>query len=277
MDGIRFDALARSLAASGSRRRVVGGFMAAALGLVGLRRAEARACAEVGRVCREHANCCGGLCGPQGTDGRRRCRCRSAEDCPAPVNRCLVATCEADGVCGTRTVICTASDQCHVAGTCDPRTGVCSDPAQPDGTACDDGNACTSGETCQAGACTGGDAVACPPGDTTCDPQTGACTCEAGGRAACGADSSCCNCVSTTGGTLACVAYQIACTSGLCNDFVYCPIGNECPPNHACLVESCSSGPIRMCFPLCGTPFQGTGASVQSLGADADLRVGGAP
>src|SRR5216684_665797 len=41
-------------------------------------------------------------------------------------------------------VTCTASDQCHVAGTCDPATGMCSNPPKANGTACNDGNACTT-------------------------------------------------------------------------------------------------------------------------------------
>src|SRR5207249_4992487 len=53
-------------------------------------------------------------------------------------------------------VVCTASDQCHLAGTCDPATGRCSNPNAPDGTACKDGNACTTSETCRGGVCVGG-------------------------------------------------------------------------------------------------------------------------
>ena len=44
---------------------------------------------------------------------------------------------------GANPVTCTASDQCHVAGTCNPATGACSNPPAPNGTACNDGNACT--------------------------------------------------------------------------------------------------------------------------------------
>src|SRR5438093_6357020 len=53
-------------------------------------------------------------------------------------------TCQ-NGACGspTSTVTCTALDQCHVAGTCDPMSGVCSNPNKANGTACDDNNACT--------------------------------------------------------------------------------------------------------------------------------------
>lgn len=64
-------------------------------------------------------------------------------------------TCQAGTCSGTDLVQCTASDPCHVAGTCDGGTGACSNPTAPDGTACDDGNACTATDACQAGACTG--------------------------------------------------------------------------------------------------------------------------
>jgi hypothetical protein len=52
-------------------------------------------------------------------------------------------------------VVCTASDQCHVAGTCDSGSGLCSDPAAPNGTTCDDGNAATDGDVCTGGTCAG--------------------------------------------------------------------------------------------------------------------------
>src|SRR5947208_6129167 len=44
-------------------------------------------------------------------------------------------TCQ-NGACGspTSTVTCTALDQCHVAGTCDPMSGVCSNPNKANGT-----------------------------------------------------------------------------------------------------------------------------------------------
>jgi len=49
-------------------------------------------------------------------------------------------------------VACTALDACHLAGACDPGTGLCSSPLAPDGSACR--SACAAGETCQAGVCT---------------------------------------------------------------------------------------------------------------------------
>ena len=47
---------------------------------------------------------------------------------------------------GSASVTCTALDACHAAGTCDPSTGACSNPALPDGSPC-------PGGTCQVGAC----------------------------------------------------------------------------------------------------------------------------
>ena len=48
-------------------------------------------------------------------------------------------------------LVCTASDQCHVAGMCDPATGMCSNPNAANGTACNDANACTTRTPAKAG------------------------------------------------------------------------------------------------------------------------------
>ncbi|MFT3772446.1 MAG: MopE-related protein [Minicystis sp.] len=90
-------------------------------------------------------------------------------------------TCQ-NGLCvGTNPIVCSASDQCHAAGTCNPTTGACSNPAKVNGTTCDDGNLCTQTDTCQNGACTGSNPVACAALDQchsagTCNPTTGTCT-----------------------------------------------------------------------------------------------------
>ncbi len=52
-------------------------------------------------------------------------------------------------------VVCSPLDECHVAGVCDPATGLCSNPTAPDGTVCDDGSECTNPDQCQAGVCSG--------------------------------------------------------------------------------------------------------------------------
>lgn len=90
-------------------------------------------------------------------------------------------TCQA-GVCtGANPISCTASDQCHTAGTCVAATGKCSNPAKKDGTACVDSSLCTQTDTCQAGSCTGSNPVVCPASDQchdagTCDATTGTCS-----------------------------------------------------------------------------------------------------
>ena len=58
--------------------------------------------------------------------------------------------------------VCAAKDQCHIAGTCDPTTGTCSNPMAKNGTPCDGGNACTVFDTCESGECTTGKPVTCP-------------------------------------------------------------------------------------------------------------------
>ena len=97
-------------------------------------------------------------------------------------NACTQAdTCQAGTCSGASPVTCTAQDQCHSAGTCNPATGACSNPNRADGSACNDGNACTQADTCQAGACSGANPVACAAQDQchaagTCNPATGACS-----------------------------------------------------------------------------------------------------
>ena len=147
-------------------------------------------------ACTTADTCSGGHCGggpaPNCDDGNA-CTddvCNAATGCVnSPYaarcddgNACTrTDTCQAGTCTGTNPVTCPAQDQCHDAGTCDPTTGTCSNPAKPNGTACDDGSACTRSDTCQAGACTGANPVTCPAPDQchdagTCDPATGTCS-----------------------------------------------------------------------------------------------------
>jgi hypothetical protein len=78
-------------------------------------------------------------------------------------------------------VVCTASDACHVAGTCNPMTGACSNPAASDGTSCVGTDLCFQTSTCQGGVCTGSNPVVCTASDQchaagTCDAMTGTCS-----------------------------------------------------------------------------------------------------
>ena len=97
-------------------------------------------------------------------------------------NACTVGdTCQS-GACSPGTAkTCTASDQCHDAGTCDTSTGACSNPAKGDGTTCDDSNACTVGEACSGGSCSGGSAVSF---GTACGTAGAGTVCDGAGACA---------------------------------------------------------------------------------------------
>jgi uncharacterized membrane protein YgcG len=133
------------------------------------------------------------------------------------------------GVCvGADPVVCTALDQCHAAGICDPTTGACSNPAQPDGTGCDDGSACTQADACQSGVCVGANPVVCAVLDQchvagSCDPSTGACSNPAK------ADGSPCNDAN------ACTQVD-ACLTGVCvgSNPVQCKALDVCHQAGAC-------------------------------------------
>lgn len=95
---------------------------------------------------------------------------------------CTSGVCAGVDLCAN--VTCTASDQCHVAGTCDHSTGRCSNSTAPDGITCNDGNANTVSDHCTGGVCAGVDLcanVTCTALDQchvagTCDHSTGTCS-----------------------------------------------------------------------------------------------------
>lgn len=97
-------------------------------------------------------------------------------------DRCTQSdTCQAGACTGADPVECTAASQCHLAGTCDPATGLCSQPLQEDGTVCDDANLCTQSDTCRTGTCVGAEPVECVAANQchlagVCDPFTGQCS-----------------------------------------------------------------------------------------------------
>ena len=168
-------------------------------------------------------------------------------------------------------VTCTASDACHVAGTCNPSTGLCSNPVAANGTSCSDGNACTLGDTCQAGTCTAGSAVTCTASDAchtagTCSPSAGTCsnpvaangtacsdgnactlgdscqagTCTGGSPATCAASDQCHAAGSCNPGTGACSNPALANGTG-CND------GNACTLGDSCQGGTCTGGSPVSC------------------------------
>src|SRR4030095_4800428 len=100
--------------------------------------------------------------------------------------------------------------ECHVAGVCDATTGLCTNPAQADGTACgSDDDLCTA-DVCTAGVCSHpANGPTCAAADEChaagiCVPATGLCSNppKADG-ASCGADSDLCT--------------ADVCTAGVCS------------------------------------------------------------
>jgi immune inhibitor InhA-like protein len=161
-------------------------------------------------------------------------------------------------------VVCAAPDQCHTAGTCNPGTGVCSNPAKTNGTSCNDGNACTQADTCQAGACTGASPVTCTAADQchgagTCNPGTGACSTPAlADGTSCNDGSACTQSDTCQAGTCAggnpvvCAAADQCHGAGTCNpgtgacntptlaDGTACNDGNACTQTDTCQAGACA-------------------------------------
>jgi hypothetical protein len=198
-------------------------------------------------------------------------------------------TCQS-GVCtGSSPKTCSAFDQCHVAGVCDPSNGECSNPSANDGTGCNDDNACTQTDTCQSGVCTGGNLVICSALDQchvagTCDTSTGECSnpakldgaiCDDGN--ACTRTDTCQSAICTGSVPVVCVPDQCH-TPGTCNpstgecsnpavpDQTACEDGNTCTKNDKCIAGTCTGGPSSCCYVeksnMCG-------ACVKNCGKDA--------
>ena len=169
--------------------------------------------------------------------------------------------CQGGSCVGGSPVICTALDQCHVPGVCNPATGVCSNPSSPNGTSCDDGDACTTGDTCSGGVCAGGPPTNCDDGNlcTTdgCNPATG-CT-HTNNAVKCNDGNACTDGDVCSGG--ACGGTTVSCDDGnpctndSCKPAVGCQHVNKtdpCDDGHACTGgDVCAGG-------VCGgTPIPG--------------------
>src|SRR5206468_2248401 len=167
-------------------------------------------------------------------------------------------TCQTGACVSSNPVVCTPQDQCHDAGTCNPATGMCSNHAKPDGSACNDGNACTRTDACQTGVCMGGNPVVCPAPDQchdagTCNPGTGTCSNPVKPNGSACNDGNACTRTDTCQ-TGACVSSNpVVCTpqdqchdAGTCNpatgtcanpakpDGSACTDGNACTRTDAC-------------------------------------------
>jgi hypothetical protein len=183
-------------------------------------------CHDVG-VCNPESGFCTNPVKSNGTGCNDSNACTTGETCQA-------------GVCGSGTAtVCTALDQCHVAGSCNPGNGQCTNPNKADNSGCNDGNACTQTDTCQGGVCSGASPVVCPaPGQCkvigTCNPANGTCSAatNAGDGSSCNDGDLCTQTDSCMGGT--CVgANPKTCSGGdTCNS------GSTCNPQ----TGSCGGG-----------------------------------
>ncbi|MFO0726722.1 MAG: DUF4215 domain-containing protein [Myxococcota bacterium] len=243
-------------------------------GSVPLRCTAADACHTAG-TCDAATGACSNPIAPNGTPCTDGNACTQSDSCQA-------------GVCtGATPVVCTASDQCHVAGTCNPGTGVCSNPAAANGTSCSDGNACTQIDSCQAGVCAGSAPVVCPASTNSChsfdcDPNSGAClfttapdgvacvspdSCDfdthcigglcGGGYIGCGDPGPCW--ATSCGPHLECIFTPIehCCSNGVIEDGENCDDGNyqsDDGCSRACLQEAGSTctGEPSVCTSNCG-------------------------
>jgi hypothetical protein len=194
-------------------------------------------------------------------------------------------------------VVCAPADQCHLAGVCNPATGLCSDPVRPNGSPCNDLNACTLADTCQGGSCQGGSPVSCPPAQQchqagVCDPATG--TCSSGllpDSAPCDDQNACtqadhCQAGICLGGNpVVCVASDQCHQPGVCDqatgicskpakpDDSPCNDQNACTGGDKCVGGLCAGSTAVTCAPSdqChgpGTCDPGTGACTNPAKAD---------
>jgi hypothetical protein len=224
----RFDELSRILAQGMPRRRILAVLAGAALATLRAGRAGASSCREAGRICREDANCCSGLCGAKDASGRRTCACPSDTEtcrgacvtadvfladplncgacnhrCPGIANGTAICT---DGACG---VVCNEGFRPCDSGLCAPADGCCTDDECPG-----------FWDTCGGGGTPG--VCGCTP--RTCETEARQCdtvpdfcggelTC---GLPACGSGSCCAGCCydNTLVGILLCLDRQNALLEG---------------------------------------------------------------
>ena len=177
-------------------------------------------------------------------------------------NACTQADVCASGSCASGSpVVCTAIDACHDVGTCAPATGVCSNPAKPNGTACNDANACTTTDSCQGGACTGSNPVICTASDSchltgTCAPATGFCSNPVAANGTVCSDGDACTQTDACASGVCTGSNPVTCTAtDVCHDVGTCAVatgicsnppranGSACDDGSSCTTnDACSSG-----------------------------------
>ena len=187
-------------------------------------------------------------------------------------NGCTLKDACQSGICvGADAVTCSASDQCHDAGTCDTSTGNCSNPPSADGLGCNDANACTTLDTCQSGTCKGSEPILCTPLDQChvagqCNPATGSCSDPAATSGtkctdgdACSQTDSCQNGACVGANVVVCTALDQCHTVGTCDgvsgacsnpavqDGVTCSDGDACTQTDTCQSGTCTGANAVSC------------------------------
>jgi hypothetical protein len=240
-------------------------------------------CGACGHACGAGKECAAGVCicpAGQFLDGA------SCSACPAGTHSDAGAT--SCTPCG-----CSALDQCHDVGACDPVNGACSNPSKADGTACNDGNSNTVGDVCTNGSCAGVDhcvGVTCSASDQchvagTCDHATGACSNPAAANdTACNDGNACtqgdsCQAGACVGGAALDCNDGNGCTDDSCNpatgcvhtnNTASCDDGNACTTGDTCHAGACVGGnPVTCAAPdqchSAGTCNPSTGCSNPSV------------
>lgn len=151
MDGARFDRLARSLTAAGSRRGLLAAALAALLGRLGLG-GVAAACRGAGKACAKDGQCCSRRCTKRG-----RCACIRTGSGGCGTNAdCCSGVCAAghrDGICCGNGQVLTDEGRCGCnafAGEVRCRYACCDELL---GESCCDGTCCKRNEECAGGRC----------------------------------------------------------------------------------------------------------------------------
>ena len=142
-------------------------------------------------------------------------------------------------------VVCSALDQCHDVGVCQPADGTCTNPNKTDGTSCNDTDACTESDDCTAGVCGGSvvdpdDNNACT--NDSCDSASGVIhtAVDPNDDDACTADS--CDPASGVSNAVISVDDANACTIDSCDPLTGAD-HTILDPNdgNACTIDSCDS------------------------------------